>query len=57
MLKHGLVDEFHILVFPFTFGEGPRIFEHMGVNSLKLLDAKTFSSGVVAHHYQLQKPA
>ena len=52
MLKHGLVDEVRILVFPFAFGEGPRIFEHMGVNTLKLLGTKTFSSGVVAHHYQ-----
>ena len=25
MLKHGLVDEFRILVYPFAFGEGPRI--------------------------------
>jgi dihydrofolate reductase len=53
MLKHGLVDEFHILVFPFTFGEGPRIFDHMGVNTLKLLGTKTFSSGAVAQHYQV----
>ncbi len=52
MLKHGLVDEFRILVYPFVFGEGPRIFEHMGVNAFKLLDTKTFSSGVVALHYQ-----
>ncbi len=57
MLKHGLVDEIRILVFPFTFGEGPRIFDHMGVNTLKLLDTKTFSSGVVAHRYQPQKSA
>ena len=52
MLKHGLVDEFRFLVFPFSFGEGSHIFEHMGVNTLKLLDTKTFSSGVVALHYQ-----
>jgi dihydrofolate reductase len=57
LLKHGLVDEFRILVFPFTFGEGPHIFEHMGINTLKLLDAKTFSSGVIAHRYQPQKAA
>ena len=52
MLEAGLVDEFRLLVFPFSFGEGPRIFDHMGVNTLKLLDTKTFSSGVVALHYQ-----
>jgi dihydrofolate reductase len=54
MLKQGLVDELRILVFPLAFGEGPRIFEHMGINTLKLLDTKTFSSGVVALHYQPQ---
>ena len=54
MLKHGLVDEIRLLVYPFAYGEGPRIFEHMGVNSLKLLDTRTFSSGAVALHYQPQ---
>jgi dihydrofolate reductase len=57
LLQHGLVDELRILVFPFTFGEGPRIFEHMGVNTLKLMETKTFSSGVVALHYQPQPSA
>ena len=57
MLQAGLIDEFRMLVFPFTFGEGPRIFEQMGVTTLSLLHTKTFSSGVVALHYQPQKPA
>ena len=57
LLQHGLVDEFRILVFPFTFGEAPRIFEHMGINTLKLLDTKMFSSGAVAHRYQPQEHA
>jgi dihydrofolate reductase len=52
MFKHGLVDELRILLFPFTFGKGPRIFEQMDMNTLKLLETKTFSSGVVALHYQ-----
>jgi len=52
MLKAGLVDEFRILVYPFTFGEGPRIFDHMGINTLKLLETRTFNSGVVALHYK-----
>jgi dihydrofolate reductase len=55
MLKHGLVDEIRLLVYPFAYGEGPRIFEHMGVNTLKLLETRTFSSGVVALHYQPQQ--
>jgi len=54
MLKNGLVDELRVLVYPFAFGEGARIFEHMGVNTLKLLDTKTFSSGAVALRYQPQ---
>ena len=57
LLQHGLVDELRILVYPFTFGEGPRIFERMGVNTLKLIETKTFSSGVVALHYQPQPSA
>jgi dihydrofolate reductase len=57
MLKHGLVDEIRILVFPFTYGEGPRMFEHMGINTFKLLETKTFTSGAVALHYQPQLPA
>ena len=57
MLKAQLVDEVRLLVFPFTFGAGPRIFEHMGVNTLKLIATKTFSSGAVALHYEPQKSA
>ncbi len=56
MLKAGLVDELRVLVNPFTFGEGPRIFEHMGVTVMKLMETQTFSSGVVALHYEPQKP-
>ena len=56
MLKHGLVDELRLLIYPFTFGEEPRIFEHMGIHTLKLLETRTFSSGVVALHYQPQQP-
>lgn len=55
MLKHGLVDELRMIVFPVAFGAGPHVSEHMGVNTLKLLDTKTFSSGAIALHYQPQK--
>jgi dihydrofolate reductase len=54
MLRDGLVDELRLLVYPFTFGTGPRIFENMDTTTLKLLDTRTFSSGVVALHSQTQ---
>jgi dihydrofolate reductase len=52
MLRHGLVDELRLIVFPFTFGKGQRIFENMDTNTLKLLDTRTFSTGGIALHYQ-----
>jgi dihydrofolate reductase len=52
MLQHDLVDELRILVFPFAFGEGSRIFERMGVHTLKLLDTKVFESGTVTLRYR-----
>ena len=57
LLERGLVDEVRMLVFPFAAGEGPRVFEHMGINGFKLLDTKTFASGAVAHRYQPEKTA
>jgi dihydrofolate reductase len=52
MLRHGLVDEMRLLMFPFTMGQGERVFEKMDINALKLLDTRTFSSGAIALHYQ-----
>lgn len=54
MLDHGLVDELRVLVYPFAYGAGPRIFERAGVRVLKRLDTTIFSSGVVALDYQPQ---
>jgi dihydrofolate reductase len=57
MLEHGLVDELRLVVYPFAFGEGPRLFEHMGVWPLKLLNSRVFDSGAIALHYQPQPAA
>jgi dihydrofolate reductase len=51
MLRHGLVDELRLLVFPFVFGKGLRAFENFDVTSMKLIHTQTFKSGVVALHY------
>lgn len=54
MLDRGLVDELRVMVYPFAFGDGLRLFERDGVHVLKHLATKTFSSGVVAIHYEPQ---
>lgn len=48
----GLVDEYHLLIQPIVAGRGPRLLEgiHSRLN-LKLAEAKTFGSGVVALRY------
>jgi dihydrofolate reductase len=52
LLEAGLVDEFWLFVNPVLLGEGIPLFK--GVNELvklRLIESKTFSSGVIALHY------
>jgi len=51
MLNHGLVDELQLLVFPFTFGKGGRWFDSMDINHFKLIECKSFKSGVILLRY------
>lgn len=52
LIQQGLVDELRFLVFPVGVGSGQRIFETFDKTALKLLETKTFKTGVVALHYQ-----
>ncbi len=55
-MKLKLVDEFWLLVHPVIVGNGQRLFN--GINEkldLKLVDTKTFRSGVVVLHYILNE--
>jgi dihydrofolate reductase len=56
MLQHGLVDEFRLVVFPFVFGRGRRIFDSFGTRGLELLDSRAFSTGAIALRYQPAAP-
>jgi len=50
----GLIDECHFVVHPIVIGEGRRLFEGINLQEklqLKLVESKTFHSGVVALHY------
>jgi dihydrofolate reductase len=53
LLRDGLLDELRLLVHPVVVGHGKRLFEHEGAQTgLKLIDAKTFSTGVLSLTYQ-----
>ncbi len=51
-MRHGLIDEYLILVQPFIWAKGKRLFDGLddGIK-LKLIDTRTFKSGVVFLHY------
>lgn len=53
LMKLGLIDEYRLMVFPVVLGSGKRLFED-GIDNtvLKLVDTKTFDSGVVVLTYQ-----
>ena len=53
LLRDGLLDELQLLVHPIVVGRGKRLFtDESGHKPLQLVDAKTFSTGVLALTYQ-----
>jgi len=50
-LKNNLIDEFIITIIPVVLGEGIPLFRN-GERQLKLLDSKSYDSGVVQLHYK-----
>lgn len=47
LIEHGLIDEFHLSIFPITVGTGRRLFEEVGSPKLKLTEPKALDTGVV----------
>ena len=47
LLREGLIDELHLLVFPVVIGSGKRLFHENGKLPLKLLSSAAFDTGVV----------
>ena len=47
LAEAGLVDRYHLLVFPVALGEGKRLFNGREQGSLKLVEHEAYSNGVV----------
>jgi dihydrofolate reductase len=53
LVRHGLVDEFRLMVFPILLGGGKRLFDDAGEQrALSLVDTKTFGTDVVVLTYE-----
>jgi dihydrofolate reductase len=50
--RHGLIDEYRLMIFPVVVGIGKRLFKDGNDTTLRLVESKTFQSGVVVLHYQ-----
>ena len=52
LMRHDLIDEYRLMVFPVVVGSGKRLFRDGSYTKvLRLLDTKTFGSGVVVLSY------
>lgn len=53
LMQHDVIDEYRMMVFPVVVGGGKRLFrDDIETTALKLVDTKTFGSGVVVLSYQ-----
>jgi dihydrofolate reductase len=53
LIRHGLVDEYHLWVFPVVLGRGKRLFEDGTTPAtLRLVDSKVSRTGVFMGTYE-----
>lgn len=56
LMRENLIDEYKLYLYPLTLGNGKRLFEQgKEKQTLKLIVAKQFASGVIAVTYQPEK--
>jgi dihydrofolate reductase len=52
LMQHGLIDEYRLMDFPVVVGSGKRLFDNIETTVLRLVETKTFGSGVVVLSYR-----
>jgi dihydrofolate reductase len=52
LMQHDLVDRYRLLVYPVVLGTGKRLFNEGATATLKLVESRTFSTGVTALIYE-----
>ena len=52
LMQHDLVDSYRLLVYPVILGKGKRLFQEGATATFKLLESRSFSSGVTALVYE-----
>lgn len=52
LLRHGLIDEYHLWVHPTVLGRGKRLFGEGDQAALKLVGTQRFSTGVLVLSYE-----
>jgi dihydrofolate reductase len=55
LTAQGLIDEYRFMIFPLILGTGKRLFGEESAVTLKLVETKTFGSGVVVLTYQSER--
>ncbi|MBI1881007.1 MAG: dihydrofolate reductase family protein [Chloroflexi bacterium] len=55
LMQHNLIDEYWLLVYPVVLGSGKRLFQDGSSATLKLVETRAFSSGVVLLSYQPER--
>jgi len=53
LIKHGLIDEFHLFINPTAIGSGLTIFD--GKQNLILVKSTAYDCGIVVLHYELKR--
>ena len=57
LIELGLIDEYYFMIMPLIAGDGKRLMDGIGMQEklqLKLVEARSFGSGSVLHHYLKQ---